>query len=374
VDPRSLERFVCGRPDPGAGDFAAAARSAWADLFTAVAVEGLAPDDVTLERVFLSDIAAQLEPVRHARAAAYHEAGLALPLASFVEQPPATPGRPLEILAHAVRNAGGRAATKRLAGLPAGAEGASIRCAGARRLVLCGLTGGEPGDGLPFAAQAARLFARSGTCLGREGMTFRQVARTWLFLTHIDRDYSDLNAARRAYFEAAGVHPPPASTGIGGRAHPGDRQLSLDLVAFDGAISGRPLSTAAMNEAPSYGSDFSRGFEVRLQDRRLVFVSGTASIDATGQVAHTGDAAAQARRMLDNVGRLLESAGATPRDLVHAVTYLKDAADRIALDAALAASSFDPGLPHVVCRAEVCRPDWRCEMEGLAVLPPGGPG
>jgi enamine deaminase RidA (YjgF/YER057c/UK114 family) len=374
VDPRSLERFVCGRPDQGAGDFAAAARSAWADLFQALAAGGLAPGDVTLERVFLSDIAAQFEPARQARALAYRDAGIPEPLASFVEQPPAAPGRPLEILAHAVRDAGGRAAVTRLTGLPAGASGASIRSTGARRLLLCGLTGGEPGDGEPFAAQAARLFARSGTCLGREGMTFRQVARTWLFVAHIGRDYSDLNAARRAYFEAAGVHPPPASTGIGGRAHPGDRLLSLDLVAFDGATAVRPLSTTAMNEAPSYGSDFSRGYEVRLPDRRLVFVSGTASIDATGQVAHTGDAMAQARRMLDNVGRLLESAGASPHDLVHAVTYLKDATDHPSLDAALAASSFDPDLPHVVCRAEVCRPDWRCEMEGLAVLPPAGPG
>lgn len=370
MDPRSLERFACGRPDPGAHDFAAQARSAWMSLFEALRVQGLAPPDVTTERVFLSDIAAQIEEARAARAAAYRQAGAAAPpLVSFIEQPPATPGRRIEVLAHVVGDASGRLPVTQIAGLPAGAEGGTMRCPGARRVMLRGLTGGEPGDGLPFAAQAARLFARAGTCLGREGLTFRQVARTWLFLRNIDGDYSDLNAARRAYFEAAGVHPPPASTGIGGRAHPGDRLLSLDLVAFDGAAAVRPLSTPAMNEAPSYGSDFSRGFEVRLADRRLVYVSGTASIDGRGQVAHEGDPKGQARRMLDNVMRLLAGAGASARDLVHAVTYLKDQADLPALEAAFAASAFDPDLPHVVCQAEVCRPEWRCEMEGLAVLP-----
>jgi enamine deaminase RidA (YjgF/YER057c/UK114 family) len=369
VDPRSLERFVCGRPHPGAGDFASQARSAWADLFAALAARGLTPADVTTERVFLSDIEAQTASARAARETAYRDSGTAPPLASFVEQPPATPGRAMEILAHVVRVASGRVAVTPVAGLPAGAEGGMLRCAGARRLMLRGLTGGEPGDGLPFAPQAARLFARASTCLGREGMTFRQVARTWLFLSDIAGDYADLNAARRACFEAAGVRPPPASTGVGGRGHPGDRLLSLDLVAFDGAASVRPLSTPAMNEAPSYGSDFSRGFDVRLADRRLIYVSGTASIDASGQVVHEGNSQAQARRMLDNVMRLLASAGASPRDLVCAVTYLKDRADLPALDATFAASAFDPDLPHVVCRAEVCRPEWRCEMEGLAVLP-----
>ena len=46
------------------------------------------------------------------------------------------------------------------------------------------------------------------------------------------------------------------------------------------------------------------------------------------------------------------------------------------LAAACAAAGLPADLPHVVCVAEVCRPEWLCEMEayGVAPLPvAGGP-
>jgi enamine deaminase RidA (YjgF/YER057c/UK114 family) len=255
--------------------------------------------------------------------------------------------------------------------LPDGAEGIETRTGGARRIVLTGIVGGEPGDRLDFEAQAARLFARAGSILMREGIPFRQVARTWIFLAEIDRDYAALNRARRAFFEASDVRPAPASTGIGGRPAAAGRLLALDLVAFDGLQGDamQPLSAATMNEAPSYGSDFSRGFEVRLADRRLVFVSGTASIDRRGEVLHPGDIEMQADRMLQNVERLLHAAGAGFGQLAHAVTYVKRAGDAPAVAAACARAGFPEEVPHVVCVADVCRADWLCEMEAYAALP-----
>jgi enamine deaminase RidA (YjgF/YER057c/UK114 family) len=351
----------------------AAAREAWVRLFEDLRGRGAAARDILVERVFFSD-PGSLDAIRSGRALAYEAAGVPQPpIVSIVGQPPADPAVPFAVLAHALPGAGpaGGAAARRLEGLSEGAEGTETRAGGARRILLTGIVGGDPGDRLDFEAQAARLFARAGSLLMREGIPFKQVARTWIFLAAIDRDYAALNRARRAFFEASDVRPAPASTGIGGRPAAAGRLIALDLVAFDGLQRDamRPLSAPTMNEAPSYGSDFSRGFEVRLADRRLVFVSGTASIDRRGEVLHRGDIEMQADRMLQNVDRLLHVAGAGFDSLAHAVTYVKRAEDAPAIAAACARAGFPTEVPHVVCVADVCRAEWLCEMEAYGALP-----
>ncbi|HZN04472.1 MAG TPA: RidA family protein [Candidatus Polarisedimenticolia bacterium] len=363
------EISATGRGTAGAS-FEAQAREAWRSLFEDLRAKGTVPRDVAVERVFLEDVRA-IESARAARAAAYRGAGVDHPPAvSFVEQPPAESGVALIVLAHALpprRPEDG--SPHLLEGLPPGVEGSATRDGETRRIVLTGIAGGEPGDRLDFDAQAARLFARASSCLMREGLSFRQVARTWIFLADVGRDYGALNRARRAFFETSDVSPAPASTGIGGGPAAAGRLAALDLIAFDGLQpeAMRPLSAPTMNEAPSYGSDFSRGFEVRLADRRLLFVSGTASIDARGEVLHAGDARAQADRMLKNIERLLGGAGAGFADLSHAVTYVKRPGDEPAVRAACAAAGLPADLPHVICVAEVCRPEWLCEMEAYGV-------
>ncbi|HET8946102.1 MAG TPA: Rid family hydrolase [Candidatus Polarisedimenticolia bacterium] len=351
----------------------AAAQEAWGRLFEDLRGRGAGARDILVERIFLSDLGS-LDAIRTGRALAYASAGVpSPPIVSIVGQPPADPAVPFAVLAHALPGPGpaGGAAATRLEGLPDSMGGVATHAGGARRIILTGIVGGEPGDRLDFEGQAARLFARAGSVLMREGIPFRQVARTWIFLAEIDRDYAALNRARRAFFEASDVRPAPASTGIGGRPAANGRLIALDLVAFDGLQGDamRPLSAPTMNEAPSYGSDFSRGFEVRLADRRLVFVSGTASIDRRGEVLHPGDIEMQADRMLQNVDRLLHAAGAGFDSLAHAVTYVKRAGDAPAVVAACARAGFPGDVPHIVCVAEVCRAEWLCEMEAFAALP-----
>ena len=364
------EISATGRGTAGAS-FEAQAREAWRGLFEDLRARGSTPRDVAVERVFLEDVRA-IESARAARGAAYRGAGVDHPPAvSFVEQPPAESGVSLVVLAHALPRHPEDGGPQPLEGLPPGVEGSVTRDAGARRVILTGITGGDPGDRLDFEAQAVRLFARASSCLMREGLSFQQVARTWIFLADIGRDYNALNRARRAFFEASDVRPAPASTGIAGRPAAAGRLAALDLVAFDGLQpeAMRPLSAPTMNEAPSYGSDFSRGFEVRLADRRLLFVSGTASIDAHGEALHPGDARAQADRMVRNVERLLDAAGSGFSQLTHAVTYVKRSAEAAAVAAACAAAGLPADLPHVLCVAEVCRPEWLCEMEAYGVAP-----
>ncbi|HEU4402388.1 MAG TPA: Rid family hydrolase, partial [Candidatus Polarisedimenticolia bacterium] len=144
----------------------------------------------------------------------------------------------------------------------------------------------------------------------------------------------------------------------------------LDLVALGGPRRPpvRPIHSPIMNEAPSYGSDFSRGMRIDFDDRAVIYLSGTASIDAEGLVAHAGDIERQTDRMLANVESLLAQQHAGLRHVVSAVTYLKEKDDRPALVAALRRRGFPEAVPHTICHAPICRPDWLCEMELVAIL------
>jgi len=231
-------------------------------------------------------------------------------------------------------------------------------------------TGALYGPGRDAYAQALAMFEVAEDLLQRAGMELRDVVRTWIHLRAIDRDYADLNRARRAFFEARGIDAPPASTGIGGGPAPEEHDLCLGLVAVKAEPA--PVRTVmhapTMNEAPQYGADFARGVRIVDTNKTALHVSGTASVDEAGRTAHPGDFEAQAGRMLANVAALLEAQGAGFGDVVSAVTYLKRPADAGRLREKLREAGFE-GFPNVLVEAQICRADLLCETEALAVLP-----
>jgi enamine deaminase RidA (YjgF/YER057c/UK114 family) len=245
-----------------------------------------------------------------------------------------------------------------------------VEAGGARHLFLSGITGGIAGDRMAFPGQASAMLMNSEEVLAREGFSFRDVIRTWIYLKDIDSQYSDLNACRRAFFTSHQVRPAPASTGIRGAVHPPDRTCGLDLraISHDGRVKVRPIHAPTMNEAPVYGSDFSRGTCVTIEDRTVLYISGTASIDTTGHVIAPGDIEGQVDRMLVNVKALLEGQGAGWGDLVSAVTYLKRPEYRETFLRVCGRHGLPERIPSTTCVADICRPEWLCEMEAIAVM------
>jgi enamine deaminase RidA (YjgF/YER057c/UK114 family) len=163
--------------------------------------------------------------------------------------------------------------------------------------------------------------------------------------------------------------------GVQGTPFPPGHECALSLQAVK---SPRPLvvsgmSTPALNEAWSYGADFSRGLRVAEANRITLHVSGTASIDEAGRTVHAGDFTAQAERMLDNVESLLARREATFASLVSGVTYLKRAADAPTLRTLYRRRGFE-GFPCAVVEAGLCRPELLCETEVVALLPPAAAG
>jgi enamine deaminase RidA (YjgF/YER057c/UK114 family) len=128
------------------------------------------------------------------------------------------------------------------------------------------------------------------------------------------------------------------------------------------------MHTTTLNEAPEYGSAFSRGMKVCLPEKSVLYVSGTASVDEAGRTVHADDSGAQIERMLLNVQRLLEPQGAQFRNLVQVISYLKSAED-LTLFRDIAAKWGLASIPNSVVEAGVCRPDLLCEMEAIAILP-----
>lgn len=131
-----------------------------------------------------------------------------------------------------------------------------------------------------------------------------------------------------------------------------------------------------LNEAYDYAlpSSFSRGLKVTIRPgQRILWLSGTASIDDHGVTVCVGDFRAQLWRTYRNLTRLLESEGATWHDVVRTSCYLRDI-ERDYDDFNRVRTLFfrclqvDPLPASTGIQARLCRSDLLIEIELFAVL------
>lgn len=132
---------------------------------------------------------------------------------------------------------------------------------------------------------------------------------------------------------------------------------------------------SVLNEAPRYGSSFSRGMRIDLNGLTILLISGTASVDENGDSVHTGDFRAQCRRTYRNITALLESEGATWRDIVRTTCYLRDierdyAAFNEERTAFFREQELDPIPASTGIQAVLCRPELLVEIEAIAMFIP----
>ncbi|MGJ5813987.1 Rid family hydrolase [Paludibaculum fermentans] len=130
-----------------------------------------------------------------------------------------------------------------------------------------------------------------------------------------------------------------------------------------------------LNEAYAYAkpSSFSRGLRLDFGNIAVLLISGTASIDEQGKTVHVGDFRAQQRRTYQNITGLLESEGATWKDIVRTTCYLRDMErDYEAFNeertAFFAEQGLDPLPASTGIQAILCRSDLLIEIEAIAVF------
>ena len=337
---------------------------------------GVGMVDVVLERVFFRDLESDFDAFTDVRAEAYKQSGVSgdrLPVTTYLRQPPCDAGRAFELQVQAVAPHNG--GTVRIESYPQPEPRTAqkiVQIGDLRHLYITNINGAMPDGTIPadFREQADRMFAKSAPMLAAHGVRFPEVLRTWCYLTEIDRDYSEFNASRTAFFQQQNVRRLPASTGIYAGLHPAASLCSFDLYALlnPEGVAVEVMHTPTLNEANDYGSAFSRGMKVVLPEKTVLYVSGTASIDEHGTTVHLGDFVKQTDRTLLNVQELLRHQGADFPDVVQAMTYLKHTADLPAFRA-LSEKWQLTGVPNTLVEAGVCRPELLCEIEAVAIIP-----
>ena len=130
-----------------------------------------------------------------------------------------------------------------------------------------------------------------------------------------------------------------------------------------------------LNEAFSYAkpSSFSRGMRIDLNGVVILLISGTASIDEGGNSIHIGDFRAQTQRTFQNITALLESEGASWKDIVRTTCYLRDierdyAAFNEERTAFYAEQGLEPLPASTGIQAILCRPELLIEIEAIAMF------
>jgi 2-iminobutanoate/2-iminopropanoate deaminase len=104
----------------------------------------------------------------------------------------------------------------------------------------------------------------------------------------------------------------------------------------------------------------------------FAFVAGQIAKDEHGNWVGVGDAGAQARQVYVNIGRILDSIGARPTDVVKINTISVDRADRDAITAERLKFFGSHRPPHTgIIIAGLGSPEVRVEVEVVVYMPPG---
>jgi len=233
--------------------------------------------------------------------------------------------------------------------------------------------------------QTRRLIERVEKVLESHGASFRDVVRTWFYLSRILDWYDDFNQVRNEKYRQFRILPGPgsdrlllpASTGISGD-NPHAAAAVLDLIAVlrpeGSGVSVRQMSNPRQKDAVTYGSAFSRGATLCCPAGSTLQVSGTAAIDEKGRSLYPGDVRSQIACTLDHVEALLEQEGAGLRDIAAATVFVKRPEDAAAFRSLILRRGLE-ALPYVLVVADVCRPELLFEIDAELVLrsdpPPG---
>ncbi len=114
---------------------------------------------------------------------------------------------------------------------------------------------------------------------------------------------------------------------------------------------------------------------VRVRPGELLYVAGQVGIDPNGNLAGDGGIAAQTRQTYENIGQILNAAGASFKDVVEFTTYLvgRDAIQPfIEARAALFSTLFPEGdyPPNTLLVIEgLVREEFLVEIKAVAALP-----
>ncbi|MFC1782044.1 Rid family hydrolase [Planctomycetota bacterium] len=249
----------------------------------------------------------------------------------------------------------------------------------AQYIILQNLQGlHEDSDNKTRLDQVHSMIERAHQILRQHQGSYRDVVRTWFYLSDILDWYHEFNGVRNRLYDDFGIMPGaeneplqlPASTGIQGDNIQGSASV-MDLLAIIAQDESRPsvqqLSNQRQKDAFRYGSAFSRGALISQPDVSLIQVSGTAPIDEAGQSQFPEDIKAQINCTFDKIEALLADVGANLKDICSATVFVKHPED-IQPFWTMAADRGLGDFPCVCVVADVCRAELLFEIDAIAAF------
>ncbi len=226
-------------------------------------------------------------------------------------------------------------------------------------LFLSGAIGNRPGTvevSGDATAQTRQTLENLGAVLEAAGLDFSRVVEANVFLA----DSRHFRAMGEVYAEFLGEALPVRATVEADVAIPG----ALTEISLVAARPGMEIRRVSPEGWPKTAKSFSWG----ILAGDTLFTAGMVSSDpATGKPV-AGDAAAQTRQVMKNVGAVLGAAGLGPGDVVSCGVFLADARDYAAMNQAYGEAFAGVAPPaRATVRARLMGPDFAVEIQCRAV-------
>jgi enamine deaminase RidA (YjgF/YER057c/UK114 family) len=209
--------------------------------------------------------------------------------------------------------------------------------------------------------QTHAIFERAGRMLKALGLGFDRVVKTVDYLTPAAlASYKSTGRVRKEFLGP--VYPGAAGIIMPRLLHP-DALIQYDFIAT------RDVPVVVN---PGWERYKKLTYSPGVRAGKLLFMSGFGALDpGTERVVHDGDVAAQADYTLQNILRVVETAGGSAANLVKTVEYVTPAAlPRYREVAGVRSRLLTPPLPAstgLVCEA-LLRPEMLIEIDPTAVL------
>ena len=215
-------------------------------------------------------------------------------------------------------------------------------------------------------AQTLAALEKMEDILASVGMDFKNVVRTWMYLSDLLSWYDQFNVVRNDFFTQRGIFDGivPASTGIGVR-NPAGAALVTDLFAIKpktDRVKIEAIPSPLQCPAIDYKSSFSRAVEVTVPDHRTIYISGTASIEPSGETVHIGDTEKQIKLTMEAVDAILKSRNMEFADAVRGIAYFSDIKD-VPLFTKYCRDNGLSKTPFALSHSDICRDDLLFEIE-----------
>jgi len=240
--------------------------------------------------------------------------------------------------------------------------------------------GGFQGDVLHFGIepQSVEAFRLLGDVLRREGFPLNSIIRQWNYIERItafdgqDQHYQAFNNARSDFYsKTEWTNGYPAATGIG--ANLGGILIDVDAAVFTTPDAfATPIDNKLQVAAHAYSEQvlevarqkkttpkFERAKSMTFQDRKLIYISGTAAIRGEESLTGVG-LERQLRITMENIAELIADA-----KLVKLRVYLKNKSDYEEAERLM--NTYGLNIPISYMWADVCRDELLIEIEGIAI-------